>query len=155
MSILLRQSIVLFKLFDLLWKREASKKSRDHQGHCKSIKPIHVQFTWKLGLSSGREPERAKTGRVSDVNRFWHRNKARGLDVDWFWVFPPRKKPCDGSCTGCVPAFGPNLSVGVKKGSCTRHAPAFRPNGVGQSQKSWPCKLSTGREPSVIPITVK
>jgi hypothetical protein len=42
-----------------------------------------------------------------------------------------------------------------KKGSCTRHAPAFRPNGVGQSQKSWPRKLSTGREPSVIPITVK
>ena len=64
-------------------------------------------YTWKMGSSSGQE---YRTWTV-----FWHQNKARGLDMDLFWVFLPRKKPCDGLCTGCVPAFGPNLSVWVKK----------------------------------------
>jgi hypothetical protein len=49
------------------------------------------------------------------VHRFWHRNKARGSDVDRFWVFLPRKKPCDGSCTGRGSALWTNLSVGVEK----------------------------------------
>ena len=34
-----------------------------------------------------------------------------------------------------------------KKGSCTGCVPAFGPNGVGRSQKSWPSRSSTGREP--------
>jgi hypothetical protein len=34
-----------------------------------------------------------------------------------------------------------------KKGSCTGCVPAFGPNGVGWSQKSWTSRSSTGREP--------
>ena len=37
--------------------------------------------------------------------------------------FPAKKKPCDGSCTGCALAFGPNVSVGVKKVGRVGHLP--------------------------------
>ena len=69
----------------------------------------------KWGCLADENRKWAKTRRVPDVHRFWHRNKARGSDVDRFWVFPPRKKPCDGSCTGRGSALGPNQLVGVKK----------------------------------------
>ena len=64
----------------------------------------------------------------------------------------PRKKLLDGSCTGRGSALGPNLSqIFLLAPFCTRHGSALGPN-PSQIFLLW---LSTGREPSVIPITVK
>ena len=71
-----------------------------------------VDRTW-TGFEFSRQEKSHVMGRVPDVDRL----------LGLIFLLESKK----GSCTGCVPAFGPN--------------------GVGRSQKSWPSRSSTGREP--------
>ncbi len=71
-----------------------------------------MDWTW-TGFEFSRQEKSHVMGRVPDVSR----------PLGLIFLLDSKK----GSCTGCVPAFGPN--------------------GVGRSQKSWPRRSSTGREP--------
>ena len=90
----------------------------------------------KWGRLADENGKRAYTRCVPDVNHFWRKNKARGSDVDRFWVSPQEKSHVMGRVPDVSQPLGLIFLLVPKKGSCIGCVLAFGPNGVGRSRKS-------------------